>query len=258
MKNRALVLDIIAKNRMRPSFILDWTNIYTFLQDIKSVELCFVQLESELQNYAAQLEDKSFLAINKDGKYVLSDESNKCHKVLSGFLYQWARENGFRRKAKLIQALSDDNFYKLLKSLTIFKDDADDIGSLHGAWAHALQWYCIFTQHKETHFLMHFPVTVYQEFGYGINQADMNLWHLMFDKVGASDFTSPEFTTQFLLDNENRKKWPLLAECVERREKKLLEKFKTSSEYFAALKKKHGGELEDGVVSKPLASYKKC
>lgn len=256
MKNRALLLDIISTNRMNDAYALDWLNIYNFLQDINAVASCFTQLETDLQRYAAQLPDKSFLQLNDDGKYVFTDNSTNSHKVLSGYLYQWARENGFKHKAKIIQALSDKDFYKLLTSHTIFKDDADDIGSHHGAWTHALQWYCIFLRQKNTHFLSHSPLSIYEEFSRGINKANMNLWHLMLDKVGARDFSSPEFTLRFILEEHQR--WPLLAECLRRRQHKLLYKFETTDAYITSLRKKHADELRDGVISTPFKSYKKC
>lgn len=240
---------------MNSSFTNDWLSIYKFTRSTHSFEPYFIHLEAQLQQYVANLPDTNFLIKNDEGSYSLPSENGlacKSYKIFSSFMYQWASKNGFAFKSKLTQALMDNDFYNLLLSKSIFKDCADDVGAEHGAWSHALQWYCIIEHQKKTYFLAHQPLEIYQAFVTKVNIANYNLWHLLFDKYGENNFSSPEFTMKFLLDDENRKKWPLLAECIERRENKTHFKYGTSEAYIRHLEEKNAGKFDRGIMMSPL------
>lgn len=227
----------------KPASFRDFLAIEKFLSREEKVTPYFDQLEKDLQKYASSLPRDQHKLVRVEHRWKLpifnnNLEPNACYKILSGYLYQWAKENGFQQSAKLIDALSPEVFHGLLTKLTFFKDCANNIGKTHGVWSHALQWYLIIEHHKKTGFLSCPPLSLYAEFG--------NIWDEILDLVDDRRFTSPEHVTRTMSALNLRERWPLLAESFCRASSRTTPK--DGSNYQYSLRLKHYSEAVDGVV----------
>lgn len=251
----SLLIKKVADEEMDQTYLPDWLAILNFLHDPNIVEPYFEELESELQNYVKRLEDKSEFMLMDDGRYLLGidkDNRYKRYKVLSGYLYEWAKNNGFKNHAKVISALDEKVFFSLLSSHTFFKDNASNVGNDHGIWSHAIQWYLIFKHHQKTNFLQHNPLAVYASMHTTRNEENatnsITVWMLVVDKYNINNFCSPEYVTQTISHFLKRDKWPLLAQSIIRSQDKLNWKFGSTDGYSKHQLNKHAGEQVDGVV----------
>ena len=192
-------------------------------------------------------------ALRDDGKYLLptcSTNPYKCHGILSGFLYQWASDNGFQRWAKMLAELSSKTFFSLLTSRSIFKDNAVIVGDFHGAWSHVLQWYFIIEHHKHLAFLRHSPIEIYQKLGdHAFLVAGAPVpppWDIIHDAYNKNNFTSPEFMTHYFLEQSANTQWPLLSESIRRMQAKMFHKYGNEDGYAFHLRIKHA--ISDGAA----------
>ncbi len=204
-------------------------------------------LEKSLVNYA---KDKNIvlkeITLNSGKKILtLPDDASPYakKKVLSGFLYQWAKDNNFNQTqyAKINRFLKTDQFLSLLNSKTIFKDAGAGAG--HGPWAHVLQLFILTEENKSKPFLTQSFDNFYASLGNpackgtksflnwksSLAPPPLTRWDIMFDRENAGnkkDFGTPEvITTRLYRDGELLQKgktsrWPILSTTFYRQKKK--------------------------------------
>jgi hypothetical protein len=230
-------------------YLHDWLAIYQFLHNPELVNSYLDRLEQALQDSAHAVAKRSKFSLNDDEKWLLPESRRNPyarHKVLSSYLYDWAQEHGFKQKAKFIGLLSGETFLGMLRAKSIFKDSSVSANIHHGAWSHALQWYCIIEHFKDAPFLLHRPLEVLQSFGDAkqlITSRILNLaWDYILDRSGDDLFSSPTAITNYLMESESRYRWPLLAESVARQEEKSSNKFGDYYDYTCHLAEKHVDE----------------
>jgi hypothetical protein len=242
------LISFIVDNDLEKEYAADWVSIKLFLMQPELIKKYLDRLENELQAYAAALPEKNKIS-NRDGLFVLPvDEENPYRrwKILSGYLYEWAQENGFKQAAKILHPLKDWRFIKVLKSLSLMKDVAGMIGSMHGAWSHALQWYFVIEHQKQSGFLQQDPLKLYEFLGSSAPELYGKIWDLVFDQYEGRYFDSPDFLTWALTNPKDRHAWPLLSETVSRYQMKMFD----NKNYAYALYKKHKADWKDGVVTR--------
>lgn len=257
-----LIVNPQAAAKMSHEYASDWVSLYQFLSDEPLVETYLNKLEDELQASCANNPNVLSKKTKSTGQYQLPDVKNDPYvkgKILSSHLYLWAKDNGFSQRAKIYKSLPPHTFYKMLSTNAFFKDCATNVGSTHGAWSHALQWYCIIEHHKKTGFLSHAPIDVYQSFA-DAEQEDsiVSLWDAVLDGNRLPIFTSPDYFTDVAFADMKQKqpRRPLLSETIVRDELKMREKYGDVSSYTQRLYKKHKGEqnIREGIIYRSFAS----
>ncbi len=242
-------------------YLHDWLAIYQFLHNPELVNSYLDRLEQALQESADAVAKRCKFSLTDDEKWLLPQSRRNPyarHKVLSSYLYDWAQEHGFKQKAKFIGLLSGEQFLSMLRAKSIFKDSSVTANIHHGAWSHALQWYCIIEHFKASPFLLHRPLDVLQSFGDAkqlITSRILNLaWDFILDRSGDDFFSSPTGITNYLMQSESRNRWPLLGESVARQEEKSSHKFGNYYDYTCHLAEKHVNEhgKETKVVIRKL------
>lgn len=218
---------VCATHNVDPEYLPDLLAIFQFIHQHDKVETCLDQLEQSLQQYAAQQADKNY-------------------KILSGYFYQWAQENGFKQKAKIIDALPSDIFLNLLRTQTIFKDSTAMLNISHGMWSHTIQWYCIFAHHQQTRFLQHDPIDVYSQ----LSKINPEVWNYLLDRMNLKFYNCPEYLTNTITEKTER--FPLLSAALTRQKEKLVWGLKHHGAYHQHLLKKHAADARDGVIYKPF------
>lgn len=258
------MMEIVEKcqaQQFKLDYLHDWLAIYQFLRDPQQVIPYLNRLEDELQQYVEVARKRRTFIVTADGRWALPDD--KCNpyerlKILSGFMYEWASRQGFERKAKLTSLLMRPEFLSMLRAKTIFKDSSVSANIKHGAWSHAIQWFCIVEHDKDSTFLMYPPMSVLQSFGdakQDLTGGSLTLaWDLVVDRFGEVFFTSPPKITSFLTDPANAGKWPLLTESVLRQENKSSFKYGSYKAYTKYLAKKHADDWVgcDNIIIKKL------
>lgn len=253
VKMSAMLLDL-SDEKFHLNFTPDWISIYRLMLNHDIMEQHLDQLEQSLQNYCRSHHNN--LPTRRDGMFVLPTvPANPQHqfKILSGFMYEWARENDFKQRAKLLGGVEARPFFKMLLTRSIFKDCAVNVGEEHGAWSHAIQWYCVFEHHKQTGFLVHTPMETYQEFGDPSQQRTEhgNMWEKIFDQAFGDDFTSPEHLMRSAEDDVftvAAGKRPLLSQTLIRNQAKMFEKYGNEMGYRSHLQEKHANDWDARVV----------
>lgn len=191
-----------------PKYFVDYLSIEQFLANKPLIESYLDELEKLLQQHVAA-KNITELEVRKDGKLMLpASQPHKRYKILSDVICAWSKENGFTAQAKIINLLSHRNFLGLLSSLTLLKDNAVNAGEYHGAWSHAIQWFCIIEHNKRTGFLRNEPRQLYKSAG--------PIWNKVFDLLGDVDFTCPPHMTRRMYRPDALDKWPLLAGSITR------------------------------------------
>lgn len=191
-----------------PEYFVDYLSIESFLANKPLIESYLDELEKLLQQHAAAKKITE-LEVRKNGKLMLpSGQPHKRYKILSDVICAWSKENGFNAQAKIINLLSHRNFLGLLSNLTLLKDNAVNAGEYHGAWSHAIQWFCIIEHNKRTGFLRNDPRQLYKSAG--------PIWNKVFDLLGDVDFTCPPHMTRRMYRPDALDKWPLLAGSITR------------------------------------------
>lgn len=241
----------------RHDYMADWLSISLFFQQTEKINEYLQQLEGELQDYCSKLPKKMRPKQDDKGFYYFAPSKEhpyQRNKILSGYLYEWAQKNGFEHYAKIISYLQESKFVEMLSNKTFFKDSAANVGERHGAWSHALQWYCVIEHHKKTKFLQHDPLELYQSLGSPENRTGGGLWDMIFDRFSNLSFLSPEYMTETLMLPRMRTSCPLLSGSVSR----LLDKMQEApKQYNADLYLKHKAEMEDGVVMREFKKMKR-
>jgi len=191
-----------------PRYFIDYLSIEQFLANEPLMESYLDELEKLLQQHA-RAKNITVLDVRKDGKLMLpADQPHKRFKILSDVICAWSKQHGFTAQAKIINLLSHRNFLGLLSSLTLLKDNAVNAGEYHGAWSHAIQWFCIIEHNKRTGFLRHDPLELYKSAG--------PIWNKVFDLLGDIDYTCPPHMTRRMYRSDALDKWPLLAGSITR------------------------------------------
>lgn len=246
------------RRNFEPEFLHDRLAVYQFLRDTKKVEPYLDQLETALQHRAASLARRNHFLIAENGQYQLPvvRENPYAHfKVLSRFLYPWACRNGFQQQGKYIGILQQNDFLSLLAEKTIFKDSSISANLDHGAWSHAIQWFCIFEHQKASRFLQHPAIEVYQSFGSPDQMRAPFLdsaWDEIVDRLDARNFTTPGEITRILSLPASMKRWPILCGSFVRQEQKSREKFGSYGGYTKYLGEKHADECDHCKIVKKL------
>jgi hypothetical protein len=257
----ALLIKKAVSEKLDLKFLPDWLAILKFLHDTDLVETYLIQLEAALQEHVKHSHVKDLLVLQNDETYVMGkNEKNhyQRHKILSTYLYQWAKESGFKLNAKIIKGIDEDVFFSLLTSHTFFKDTASNVGNDHGVWSHALQWHFIIKHYEKTKFLQHSPLDVYASFSTLPPESErtnsVTIWMLVLDKFNTNTFSSPEYITQTIGHRLKYHQWPLLAQSVTRSQDKLLWKFGSVAGYAKYQEVKHAAEQVDGVVRRKFTT----
>lgn len=238
------------------NYISDWLAISLFLLNAENVKEYLQQLEDELQNYCSKLPKKMRPPQDDQGYYYFASSKEtpyERNKILSGYLYDWAQKNGFDSHAKIISYLPESKFVGMLRDKTFFKDSAANVGERHGAWSHALQWYCIIEHYKKTKFLKNDPLELYQSLGSPECRNGGDLWNMVLDRYSNLSFLSPEYMTETLTLPRMRVSHPLLSASVSRLQDKMQ---RAPKQYKADLYLKHKEEMEDGVVMREFKKPK--
>lgn len=193
-----------------PEYFSDYIAIGSFLLNNTLVESYLDELEKLLQQHAAA---KNIPELKKqdDGRLIFllqSPETNKRYKILSEVICAWSKENGFAAQAKIISLLSHPRFLGLLSSLTLLKDKAVAAGEFHGAWSHAIQWFCLMEHQKRTGFLRNSPLDLYKVAG--------PVWNDVFDLLGDKDYSCAPHVTHRMYCPDALDRWPLLAGSITR------------------------------------------
>lgn len=245
-KEMRVIIDECGTRHFNLDYLHDWLAIYQFLRDPEQVTPYLDQLEAGLQQYAAIHNKRLMLQKNDEDKLALPNSKQNPYerqKILSQFMYEWAHNNGFQQRAKFIGLLSSRNFQSLLRAKTIFKDSSVSANIKHGAWSHAIQWYCIMEHQKQRHFLHHHPLDVLKSFGDQkqlITARSQKLaWDMIADNPADVFFCSPIAITAYMIQTESMQRWPLLAGTIARQENKSNIKYGDYRGYTKYLADKH-------------------
>lgn len=244
------VLDITSECHTRKfdmEYLHDWLAIFLFLRDPEQVTPHLDELENSLQQKARSLAKRRKFNLTEDEKFALPDAKRNPYdhlKILSGVLYEWAKENGFRQRAKFNALIKSSDFMRLLRQKTIFKDSSVSADIHHGSWPHPIQWYCIIEHHKITPFLLHDPLDVLKSFGddkqLATARSSKLAWDMIVDRFDRNMFfTSPYVITSYLAEENQMQKWPLLGGSIQRQEEKSQYKFGDYRGYTTYLAEKH-------------------
>ncbi len=246
LKKMSLFLMDLRGSKCKPEYAADFLTIYQLLENNNLAASYMDVLESKLQNQAVDLGCHGKLLLRDDGKFKFQSTDRKKHKILSSFMYQFAKENGFKQIAKLTTKMDSNDFLYLIKSQTFFKELVPHFRYSHGSWTHAIQWFLIITHHQKTACLSHDPVDVYREMGQAGVTNKKHPWDLLVDIYEGKAYTSPEFIhdlfTSYANKNTNSKRWPLLAGTINRTQI-------SREEAERKLIKKYGKQYWEGVVS---------
>lgn len=236
-----------------PNYIEDLISIYRFLHNNDLFLTQLDALEKALQDYTTSSPIADKIPKNAHGLFHLPEPNRpekKNHKLLSSYLYAWAKEQGFSHKAKLIRQLRSDVFRSLLREQSFLKDAAPVLSSEHGIWTHMIQWWCIFQYHQlTTSFLQHTPMELYKQFG----MEDESIWDSILDrgpKQENNTYTCPENVTNRLRYNPER--WPLLSTTLQRHSYRQNFYYGCTSVYNKHIQEKHVAQMETGYVKAPL------
>ncbi len=170
-------------------YLFDCLEVHALINNRIRCNSMLQQLEDGLQKYAVEI-NAPLVDYNGEMKMLPhNQESMAKGKILSGFLYRWAKENGFNKTnyAKILGTLTTDEFFSVLSQRLFFKD-AKVFPPLHGAWSHALQFYIIIEANKKDKFLTHDPVDFYAFLGDPKNKSKdsiATLWYMMLDRMDA-------------------------------------------------------------------------
>ena len=232
-------------------YLHDMLAIYQFIRNKKTFDECLDQLEQALQSHASQSESTDVIPVSQDGSFFYIKKAAfqvaKSHGLVSDYFYSWARDNGFKKKAKIIGFLEPAKFKSLLKDKTIFKDATPVLNPLHGMWSHTIQWWSVFSHHKNTSFLQHTPMQLYQQFGCQSSK----VWDKVFDNGPSfAYYTSPESLTEALISNDRR--WPLLSGTLHNQKFKMTFTPFYKEVYLEKIKYKHADDFANGVVHRNL------
>ena len=225
-----LMLTELMDNQIKPTSndnLIDLLAISRALQNQTKFTEMMQQLEAELQKYVK--DNKLEFPVNESGQFTLPENKKKAFaraKILSSYLYQWAKENGFNQHqyAKINDMLKRSQFMELIGKKVIFKDDGP--GGYHGAWSHLLQWYYIIEFNKKEKFLQRKdPSDFYADLSkMSISATDRTAWDLFVDRTlllvsGRTDLRCPENMGGVL--TQYNQLLPLLAGSVMRSSNKL-------------------------------------
>ncbi len=240
-----LVEEVYKKGeRIPPEYFVDYLAIERFFTSQPLFETYLDALEKLLQQHAAA-KNLSELKMQEDGRLMFPfqhPETNKRYKILSEVICAWSKENGFTAQAKIINLLSHRSFLGLLSSLTLLKDKAVAAGEYHGAWTHAIQWFCIMEHQKRTNFLRHSPLDLYKAAG--------PIWNKVFDLLGDTDYTCAPHVTHRMYRPDALGRWPLLAGSITRIYNKM---HLSGMDYPKHLREKCGEEAyAQGYQMRPL------
>lgn len=218
-----------------PHYFHDYLAISDLLTNEEIFEKQLEHLEVDLQAYAENIGAK-LEPHHKNLKKLATPDQYKPfdrQKILSGFLYQWAKDNQFNQNeyAKTKTLIPPHSFFKLLQEKIILKDE---VNPRHGKWPHIIQWYVIIEENKKTHFLENEPNHLYQHLGDPQCQAKafvfnwdeqliinaFHAWDLLFDRSSYKDYRCPEKVTLMLKTDKANDKWPILSESIKRETEK--------------------------------------
>lgn len=186
---------------------------------LKNKEVVFAQL-SKLEKILKERKRKLFLSG--------MSPYEKGVKLLSGYLSQWARDNGFSGYAKSLKDVPGKLMLKNFSEGLLFKDKAFR-GIGHGEWPHFLQWYILTEAHRDNNCL---PVKPRQLLVWIGKQSDgSTIWDNTFEApspvTSANSLYDPEFDagrvldfSYFLLSEECQDKFPVLHEVIYKRSRK--------------------------------------
>lgn len=241
-----LLLKEIISEGVEIKYYHDLLALYKFMMNENDFSNHLCVLENELQTYLQTSLPHLKLPTNQSGKYHLNcDDMNtvKTYKILSGYLSQWASNQGFEYMSKTLDYLDGDMFRSLLRSKTIMKDSTKYVKPSHGKWSHCIQWRVISLYNDRARFLQHSLIDLYQLFG----NLKGYFWDTIFDAIKFSTgYANPVCVTEFITDNPD--KLPLLYATVKRHMHKLgsAHTFFNNQSYKDKQEQKHCGDLKVG------------
>lgn len=238
-----LNLENISSTQMFPSSIdSDIAQIYNFPNDPSPEEKSIITVAHVLSNKefvfralkkleAELVKRKEELTASGKNFTVTQDWNKKKYKdnkLLSGFLYKWAKENGFTGYARVLKETDARSMLAMFSRGYLYKDNAFR-GPLHGEWIHFLQWYILTEVQKEQGLMDVSPVDLLRWIGG--HQQGQTLWDKTFEgdqvenksALYQPDFDARKFNkfNQFLLGEECKNEFPILHESIYHRESKV-------------------------------------
>lgn len=234
-----------AIKRNSAEYAADFMMIMQLIENNELVKSYLDELELCLQKHAEAIGCSDYLEKGVDGKLKFKDGDTKKYKILSSFLYQWAKENGFQHIAKIAKNLDVKDFLNVLSSQTFFKEIGPEFASGHGSWSHAIQWFVIIMHYQKTNCFSHHPVDIYRQFGER-EKTNAPLWGKILDLYNGDAFSSPEYLNRFFTNpiylKENEQRWPLIVGTNQRQKFKA---DKTEKQH----KRKYGRSYRAGVIN---------
>ncbi len=198
------IIDIDA-NVTDEDYLFDFLIVKHYLNDKKECNAAFGRLEENLQLYATEIKADLVSEPNKL-KQLPSPSNDKPYnkqKILSGFLYRWAKEQNLNKEeyVEILDILDRDTFLEFVAKKMLLKDFG--AGYKHGTWPHVLQLFLIIELNKIYHFMAHDPVDLYAYLGNPLCKSKSNL-STIWDKVvdlppgKATGYDNPENLTEYL------------------------------------------------------------
>lgn len=122
----------------------DLIRVAKFLSNEHEVLKQLEHLEKSLQAHAGERfnEETQLLEGFKEG------EVFKHQKLLSSYLCEWAKHNGFKGYARLKSIMSIKTFFSVIESGALFQDNVFQ-GHTHGDFSHFIQWVLITNWNNE-------------------------------------------------------------------------------------------------------------
>lgn len=208
----------------------DLIKIVLFLSDPENVIPYLNKLEKILEEKAKTLEVNGVKQYDEQNKKFIAYEDNKPlkhHKLLSNYLSQWAKENGFEGITKIYKLLPGNTFFKMLeqgRSPTI--DKGARAIEQHGEWSHFLQLWCVMEHNNDlTNSNEQLTCKVPDLLGWIGKQKGL-IWKKTFDSEHdpehwpVTGFRVPNDLNKYLSGDDAKVKLPVLHQLIKGREAK--------------------------------------
>lgn len=216
-----------AEIELSKSHLDDFLTIARLLYNDETLMTGLQQLEIQLRQHAQDM--KANVTEIKPGMIKLGGESKtKKQKLLSSFLYQWARENGFNpdQYAKATGNISSHHLARLFASKTLFKQSKADRDV--GPFAFFLLCYVATEANKKSPCLTH-----------TVPELVASIASPAYNKNNKLSLTRIFFPTEYigrLISNDtlalDRERLPLLSDCYRRYQSQYMLPWVTGSVLF--------------------------
>ncbi len=213
------------------------TQLYAFGENLSKEQKCIIGVANILSDKRVVFEQleklekilakrrETLISLDKHtafNKNLPPDDHD--HKLLSGCLYEWAKDNDFKGYAKVLRAIPPALMLNNFAGGLLFKDKGSR-GKHHGEWTHFLQWYILTEANKDDAYLSVPPNQLL--IWIGKHEDGAAIWDKTFEgnrEPNTSSLFRPEFDARqfhnlnhFLLGNECSEKFPVIHEVIDAR-----------------------------------------